>query len=220
MSAQQPEAGRAESARRQATRQRLLDAAFEVFGENGFHGTSIEMIAERADFTRGAFYSNFASKEELFFTMLEEGHARVFEQLEEGVEALAWPDPGPDGRLDPDVLTALLNGLLAGLPKEAAWFRIDAEFETLALRDPAIAERFIEMQHRFRDRVAQIIEQAVASIGGRLGVSAVEAAQVLTAFYGTMMREAILEGRADDFIAGRGPHVRTMALIVSALIRR
>ena len=49
--------------RRQATRERLLDAAFEVFAEQGVHASTVEQIAERAGFTRGAFYSNFTTKE-------------------------------------------------------------------------------------------------------------------------------------------------------------
>jgi AcrR family transcriptional regulator len=53
------------SARRQATRERVLEAAGEVFAERGFHGASVEDICERAGFTRGAFYSNFSSKDDL-----------------------------------------------------------------------------------------------------------------------------------------------------------
>jgi AcrR family transcriptional regulator len=45
----------------QRTRAALLDAAGEVFAERGFQGASVEAIAERAGFSRGAFYSNFSS---------------------------------------------------------------------------------------------------------------------------------------------------------------
>src|SRR3546814_7603493 len=55
--------------RREATRQRLLDAAAEVFAEVGLDATSVEAVCERAGFTRGAFYSNFASKEEMFLEL-------------------------------------------------------------------------------------------------------------------------------------------------------
>jgi len=53
------------SRRRKATRARLLSAAAEVLSERGFHGASVEEICERAGFTRGAFYSNFAAKDDL-----------------------------------------------------------------------------------------------------------------------------------------------------------
>ena len=47
------------TARRAATRERLIDAAIDVFAEKGVLGASVEEICEDAGFTRGAFYSNF-----------------------------------------------------------------------------------------------------------------------------------------------------------------
>jgi AcrR family transcriptional regulator len=54
------------------TRAALLDAGGRVFVERGFLGSSVEAIAAEAGFTRGAFYSNFRSKEELFAELLQE----------------------------------------------------------------------------------------------------------------------------------------------------
>jgi AcrR family transcriptional regulator len=64
--------------RRAQTRAALLDAAGRVFVERGFAGSSVEAIAAEAGYTRGAFYSNFASKEELFVALLQE---RGFEMM-------------------------------------------------------------------------------------------------------------------------------------------
>jgi AcrR family transcriptional regulator len=58
--------------RRAQTRAALLDAAARVFVDRGFAGASVEAIAAEAGYTRGAFYSNFASKEELFVALLQE----------------------------------------------------------------------------------------------------------------------------------------------------
>jgi AcrR family transcriptional regulator len=58
------------------TRAALIDAAGEAFLERGFAGASVEEIATRAGFTRGAFYSNFASKEELLTELL---HQRIYD---------------------------------------------------------------------------------------------------------------------------------------------
>lgn len=64
-------------AERQAqTRRDLLDAAARVFVERGFERSSIEAITEEAGYTRGAFYSNFSSKAELFAELLQQ---RVYE---------------------------------------------------------------------------------------------------------------------------------------------
>jgi AcrR family transcriptional regulator len=63
-------------AERQAqTRQELLDAAARVFVRRGFTGSSIEEISAEAGYTRGAFYSNFRSKNEIFVELL---HERVY----------------------------------------------------------------------------------------------------------------------------------------------
>jgi len=57
--------------RRAQTRERLLDAAAEVFNRLGYHGASLEAVAEAAGYTKGAVYSNFASKAELFVALAE-----------------------------------------------------------------------------------------------------------------------------------------------------
>jgi AcrR family transcriptional regulator len=61
---------RAES--RARTRAALLDAGGRVFVRDGFARASVEAIAAEAGYTRGAFYSNFSSKEELFAELLQE----------------------------------------------------------------------------------------------------------------------------------------------------
>src|SRR5689334_15399749 len=57
---------------RDETRDKLFEAAARVFEEQGIGGASIETLAAAAGFTRGAFYSNFKSKEELIIAMLED----------------------------------------------------------------------------------------------------------------------------------------------------
>ena len=57
---------------RDDTCEKLFEAAARVFEEQGIGGASIETIAAAAGFTRGAFYSNFKSKDELIIAMLED----------------------------------------------------------------------------------------------------------------------------------------------------
>jgi AcrR family transcriptional regulator len=57
---------------RDDTREKLFEAAARVFEDQGIGGASIEAIAAAAGFTRGAFYSNFKSKDELIIAMLED----------------------------------------------------------------------------------------------------------------------------------------------------
>jgi AcrR family transcriptional regulator len=86
---------RAES--RAETRRRLLDAAAAVFLREGFQAASVEGIAAEAGFTRGAFYSNFESKEQLFVELLHDrvygGYRRLLERVPKDVspvERLRW----------------------------------------------------------------------------------------------------------------------------------
>jgi AcrR family transcriptional regulator len=71
---------------RDETRERLFEAAAQVFEERGIGAASIGAISEAAGFTRGAFYSNFASKEELIIEMLED---HVEQTVQRNLELLA-----------------------------------------------------------------------------------------------------------------------------------
>ncbi|MGG4446253.1 TetR/AcrR family transcriptional regulator [Brevibacillus porteri] len=57
--------------RKKETRQLLIDAAIETFAQLGFHGASVDKIADHAGFTKGAVYAHFQSKEDLFLAILE-----------------------------------------------------------------------------------------------------------------------------------------------------
>ena len=79
---------RSEQQRR--TRERLLAAAAEVFAEHGFGGASLDAIANRAGYTRGAVYSNFTDKTELLLALFDQG-AELF-RSEQLPQLLALPD--------------------------------------------------------------------------------------------------------------------------------
>jgi AcrR family transcriptional regulator len=55
-----------------STELRLLDAAFELFLEQGYHGTSMRQVAAQAGITPGSIYNHFESKEALFVALLTE----------------------------------------------------------------------------------------------------------------------------------------------------
>src|SRR6478609_130002 len=92
------------SRRREATRQKLLDAAALVFAEVGLDAASVEAICERAGFTRGAFYSNFETKDELMLALTERVAGEKIEEVAERVAVLQAR--GED--LEPDALVRQL----------------------------------------------------------------------------------------------------------------
>lgn len=63
------------------TRAKLLRAATQVFAKHGFNSATVEEIAERAGFTRGAFYANFADKADALLTVLEDESGKDMDEI-------------------------------------------------------------------------------------------------------------------------------------------
>ncbi|MEY2570016.1 MAG: hypothetical protein QOE63_366 [Acidimicrobiaceae bacterium] len=82
---------RTQAERRATTRAALLDAARDLFAENGFAATGREEIVERAGVTRGAMYHHFASKEALFQAVYEQLESELMEAIL--TAAMVVPDP-------------------------------------------------------------------------------------------------------------------------------
>jgi AcrR family transcriptional regulator len=79
--------------RSQATRTRLLEAAYELFAERGYAGVGTEEIVRAAGVTRGALYHHFADKRELFEAVYEELERGLVERLAEAALAAGSDDP-------------------------------------------------------------------------------------------------------------------------------
>ena len=75
------------SKRSEATRERLFEAAVELIGERGYHGTTVDDIVERAGVAKGTVYYHFAGKTELFQALLEDGLEKLSEAFRAEVEA-------------------------------------------------------------------------------------------------------------------------------------
>ena len=78
--------------RRAMTRRHLLEAAAIVFARDGFHGATLDAIASYAGFTKGAVYSNFKSKDDLFLALLDD---RIDRQAAITAEVLSDSRPPP-----------------------------------------------------------------------------------------------------------------------------
>src|ERR1700743_3553905 len=77
---------------RDQTRQRLLDAAQRLIARKGLSAASVENITAAAGYTRGAFYSNFDSKDDLFIELLRRDHAQRHVQLGALQDHSLYPD--------------------------------------------------------------------------------------------------------------------------------
>ncbi|MGI5486190.1 TetR/AcrR family transcriptional regulator [Microtetraspora malaysiensis] len=91
---------------REDTRNRLFRSAVELIAEQGFSGTTVDAIAERAGVAKGTVFYNFGSKDALFAALLDHGIGRLSASLTEAAEAAGEP-AAPLARLDAVVLAQL-----------------------------------------------------------------------------------------------------------------
>jgi AcrR family transcriptional regulator len=182
------------TARRQATRERLLDAAFAVFAEQGVHASTVEQIVEHAGFTRGAFYSNFTTKEELFVALMDRQDAARLAALEQKFAALRPRLEAVHGALDADAIADLVLDFLVGPFDDHPWNLIYTEFQLLALRDPAFASMYLAHRGAYDAALVPVLERTLLQAGRVWATDPAVAVRLLSAVYDDAVRAAILHG--------------------------
>lgn len=183
------------SARREATRERLLDAAREVFAERGVIGATVEDICARAGFTRGAFYSNFADKGELLDALIRRELGRLLEHLTARL-SVAVEAAGSRRAGDASLFNDLVEQFLASVPWDRQFTLVQTELEIHAIRDPAASAAFRESDAAFRARLADFIERAAGLLGRELVVDPGEVGDAAMAIVARSVRRSLL--RSDD----------------------
>lgn len=182
----------ARTPRREATRQRVLDAAREVFAERGVIGGTVEDICERAGFTRGAFYSNFADRDDVIDALVEREQDRLLDGLDAmfadiEVELAAATDLA-------SVLQAIIGRILRAVPLDRELSLIQAELENFAIRRPDLAGRFVASNERFRQRIATFIAAAMQRLGWELLVEPSILTDAIIGITQRSVRRALLRG--------------------------
>ena len=124
--------------RKAQTRADLIAAADRLFTGNGFHATSLDAIADEAGYTKGAVYSNFESKEDVFFAVYERRAERGVAEYEREIAAEA----GGSG------LEALSLAAARRRGHDDGWLAVFFEFWAHVVRRPALRERFAEIHLR------------------------------------------------------------------------
>ncbi len=131
------------------TRERVLEAAEQLFVEKGFHGTSVDGVAAEAGYTRGAVYSNFESKEDLFFAVYERRAERAIAEWERAIGGERGPVPGLD---------AVVVALTRRRGHDDGWLATFFEFWAYAVRRPALRARFAAIHVRAQEPLVQVLE--------------------------------------------------------------
>ena len=187
------------------TTARLVEAAGRVVGERGYGAVSVDEIAERAGYSRGAFYANFQNKEMLLLAVLREhmeGEMRELRSLfteQLGVSALLerLEDWMHDAHVDTD------------------WALLSAELQLHALRSPAFGEHYAALQRDHRRALGEIIALLFAHAGRALPVDAnVLGATVKALVQGLALQNAVRSGDEERIDA-----MHVIRLVVQALIK-
>lgn len=121
------------------TREKLLSSASEVVARDGYSGATIERIAEEAGFSKGAFYSNFTNKEDIFLQLLERNAGGDVVELTELLDV--HDDPK-------DVIDALCNWANQRA-KDKRWGTLAIDLLRIARRDNTLEDRHLRL---FKDQ--------------------------------------------------------------------
>jgi AcrR family transcriptional regulator len=133
------------------TRRELLEAAERHFFAHGYHGTSLDDIADEAGYTKGAVYSTFKSKAGLFLVLFDEVIDRRLEEL----RGLLAPHEDDQARL-----RALARQPIG--ERNAQFLLLAIEFWVHAAREPALLAEFSQRYRRLREGLAAIGPQDTA----------------------------------------------------------
>lgn len=186
----------APSVRRQETRDRLEDAALEIFAEVGLPGASVEMICARAGFTRGAFYSNFSSKEQLFIAALDREFTEHARELSEKARELEQELRGNSTAFTPEDATRYVIEFLSPSHDHETWCALELELALLAMREPSLVAEQIDFKTGLYREIAKPVEQIVAAAGRRFVIPVERALPVLGGVYEEALRKAGFSGPA------------------------
>jgi AcrR family transcriptional regulator len=158
--------------RQSNTRAGLVDAAERLFSAQGFDATSLDAVADEAGYTKGAVYSNFASKEDLFFAVYERRVDRYLAGVEQHIAAA---DDAVEAVLE------VIAGIAARRENDDGWLAVFLEFWTHVLRHPEHRARFAEIHARAADPFVVGLERFAEERGIELPLGARQLAVALFA---------------------------------------
>ena len=136
------------------TRERLLDAALQVFSQRGYYAASVDEIAAEAGYSKGAVYSNFSNKEELFLALIDRRFAK-------------------DAREYPGIINYMNEGLPVEegsdfkeqIMKDSTWNILMVEFFLYAIREGTHRDELATRIEQLRG----VMEENLSTLYAKLG---------------------------------------------------
>lgn len=179
--------------RRAATRERMLDAAREVLAREGIQGASVEHICEQAGFTRGAFYSNFASKDDLVLALFHREREQMFASLRSATDQAGLHDLQAT-----DAIAVIIERFLGLQSVDRAGLLVHLEFAIRGVRGDEVGEQFNAVLREITDELVVLMTTVVAALGREFTIDPQHAATVLIGTYDEALRQAVVEHRPLD----------------------
>jgi AcrR family transcriptional regulator len=166
-----------------------MKSAVRVFARRGLQNASIDEVAEEAGFTKGAFYANFKSKEELFLAMLDERFAARLDEIDDAIAT----DEAPEEQ-------ARQAGLdfVRYLGADPDWQRLFFEFAAYAGRNEEFREELVTRYRALRERVGEIYRRRAEELGVAPPLASQQIAMMTFAMANGVALESLLEPDAVD----------------------
>lgn len=163
--------------KRENTRARLLEAAADVLVAKGFEGARIDDIVKAAGFTRGAFYSNYSSMDELIREVLVVRSKRILDTVEQSFALI-------EGVPDLDDVMGVLDSFAA---EGRRMYILTSEYNLYVLRHPdridAEGPFPVAEKERIESAIARILEGVLARMGRRPLLPTATVASILSTIY-------------------------------------
>jgi AcrR family transcriptional regulator len=139
------------------TRSKLIEAAGKVFACRGMERATVDEVASEAGYTKGAFYANFKSKEELFLAMLDDRFGQRLEEIDRVLSSGASVE---------DQARQAGQDFSEFLATDPEWSRLFFEFAVQAMRDEEFRQELVTRHRTIRSRIADGFKAHKETLGG------------------------------------------------------
>ncbi|MEU2416321.1 TetR/AcrR family transcriptional regulator [Brachybacterium paraconglomeratum] len=183
--------------RKENTRAKLVRASLNVFVEKGIDGATVDDLVKAAGFTRGAFYSSFSSKEEVFIALFDEVTAELMAIANSSVES-AVADVEADEScsiLEADDAQVMLAVFERIRPFGRQWYLLYSDAIARSLRDETLRAELAGQRERMRNQIGALLATRLAASAERALLPVEDLAQLLMGIFIDLLVREQLEGR-------------------------
>ena len=171
------------------TRASLLSAAEQLFCRKGLDGASIDEVTAEAGYTKGAFYANFKSKEELFLVMLDEKCAAEMERLDATLAGTG--EPTEEAR-------QAATDFIQSMTRDSEWGKLYFEFVAYAARNEEFRQELVTRHRALRERMAEILRRWSSAFADELPIPVEQLAAMTDFMTDGFLLDKLVDPELDD----------------------